>query len=928
MGSRTDGTLPGSVLTGPLVGREAELSVVWARLKRARSGRGQVLGLTGAPGMGKSRLAAEILRLGQGLGFAVHSGACRPGDETTAYLVWQPIWRALLGLDPSLPATQQEARLAARVAAHDGGSSQRTPLLAPVVNLPMSDSELTAPLDTRARSEFLRSLLLDLFRASAASTPLVLVLEDCHWIDPTSLELLELLASNVAAQPVLIVATSRPTDAAATAFAPLAHLGNFTDIPVPRLPVHDAERLVTQRIRSLRHGQADVPRTVVRRIVASAGGNPLHLEELVSFLLAEATGPWIPRALAGPDLPDDLWRLVSARTDRLGVAERTTIEVASVIGARFSAGWIWGSYPSAGPPEQVLRHLERLAELELVRRYPAGDKLDYEFKHAVTREAVYERLPAGRRETLHRCVARFIERTYPDRLTELVDLLAHHYGETSDVVKKRRWFRAAADAAKAAFATEAAIGHYDRLLELLAPEDTGELLIELGDLLLLTARWTRAERAYRRALRVAASTGDRRVLAEGHRGLGSVIPYTQSDGWELRDAAGLLGLAVDEFDELQDGPGLAKALERLAWTSWELAEYSDALEASDRHLEIAREAGDAVGVSAALGNLGLVHWHTGEHEVALEDLQQALEAATRAGYRPGEIRAANDLASVRSERGDHVNAIRDFWKALRVAQEIGDRRNVTLVMGNIGESHRRQGEYGRALRCFADAFRIAVEIGDRVGMTWLAGNLATTMAAQGRQPEAELLLDRAVTLARQLDARYWLCESLHQQALLLATAGRLDQAALLNEEALDIASRHDLGRIRLRASLLSIRLQVALGRMERSDAMEELQELRWTWSDAPEQATILDALWQLDPTQEQLRWDAAELYGRLYREAPTVEHRKAYKRLTGGASLPHPRSLPGVPNSISRKPLDLPKVLEQLDQAIRGTSSAYAEGRR
>jgi tetratricopeptide (TPR) repeat protein len=916
-------TLQMTASSGPIVGRQAELRAIGTLLERARSGRGQVASLTGEPGVGKSRLAVEVIRLARRLGLAVHTGACRADGGATAYLVWQPIWRTLLEVDPSLSAAEQQTRLARRVAEYDGGSSRRAPLLSPVLNLPLPDSDLTASLDPLARAELLRSLLLDQFRAVATATPLLVVLEDCHWIDPASQLLLEFLARNVADQTVLIVVTSRPADTAATAFVPLAQLGHFAEIPIRQLPMEDAERLVTQRIGSLRRSANDVPLGVVRRIVASAGGNPLHLEELVRFLLEGATDPQAPRGPADPGVPDDLSRLVLARTDQLSDGEKVTIEVASVLGPRFQASWIWGSHASAGSPEQVLRYLDHLTELEFVRQVSPGPEPEYEFKHAITQEAVYESLSPGLRETLHGSVARFIERTYPDRLSQFVDLLAHHYGRTPDLTKQREWFRAAADAAKDTFATEAAIGYHERLLALLPPEQTGGLLIELGDLLLLAARWVDAEAVYDRALRVADSIADRTIHAEACRGLGSVLPYIQAQDRVLQQAADQLRRAVMEFDQLQDGRGLVKTLERLAWTSWELGDYPGALAASERHLDIATEAEDLVGVSTALENMGLVRWHTGEHAEALRLLQRALDTATMAGYRPGVIHAANDLAGVRSERGDHVRAIRDFWQALVVAQEIGDRRNVTLVIGNIGESHRRQGEYGRALRCFAHAFRIAVEIADRTGMAALAGNLATTVAAQGREPEAEQLLARAVKLAESLDAQFWICESLYQQALLLTTAGRLHEAEQAIQRVLDITSKHQQGRVELQAGLLSVRLLVALGRMERSAAMWQLRELRNNWVDPPEQAAILDALWQLDPSQEQWRRDAARLYRTLYDQAPTVEYREAYERLTG-ASLPAAPSLPPVPDSVSREPLDLSEVLEQLDQAIRQTRPQVA----
>jgi tetratricopeptide (TPR) repeat protein len=898
------------------VGRQGELRAAGTVLNRARSGQGQVLGLVGVPGIGKSRLVAEILRLARQLGFRVVTGACPAHGTADPYLVWHPIWRALFQVDPSLPVAEQQDLLAVRIAERDGGSSQRASLLGPVVNLALPDSELTAPLDPQARAALLQTLLLDHLRECAAATPLLIVLEDAHWIDPASQALLEFLARNTADEKCLLLVSSRPLESGLPAFGSVAQLGQFTELPVTELSEAEAELLVGQRIRS-RDGGDVVAHDEVRKIVSRASGNPFHLEELVFLRLATGADSPATDAVADLDLPDELRRLVTARTDQLDPDKQAILEVASVLGARFPASWVWGSYPSAGSPDQVLRHLEDLTELQLLRRHDSSGEPEYGFKHALTQEATYQRLSPGRREMLHERVAQFIEHTYADRLSQFTDVLAHHWRMTSNVAKQQAWFRVAGLAAREAFATEAAIGYYEELRELLPSEERGELLIELGDLLCLAARWVDAEDKFQQALEVARSTGDLRVEAQAIRGLGTVLPYAPRSGPTLEQAADQLREAVTKFERLRDRPGLARTIDRLAWTLWGLGEYDEALAASQRQLALATEAGDHVGRSTALENMGVVRWLKGHHGEALDLLKRALDTARQAGYRPGVIVAANDLASVRSELGQHVAAINGLNEALAVAEAIGDRRMAALAIGNIGECHRRRGEYGLALRCFSHAFHLTAEIGDRINMVGLAGNLATTLAAQGREPDAEQLIGRAVALAQHLDAHYWLCESLYQQARLLAATGRTDLAERASRQALNIADRYHHSSVWLQAELLSLRLQVELARKDRSTAIKELRGLllQDTWAKPPDQAAILDAIWQLDPAQEQARRDAARHYRVLYEQAPTVEYREAYERLVGTTLPSRPSPLPPIPASVTR-PLDLAWMLAQLDQAI------------
>ena len=912
MSRHPDPALRESMFTGSLVGRQAELRVARTILDRASSGHGQVLGLVGAAGIGKSRLAAEVQRLARRRGFEVAASVCPAHGTADAHLVWHPIWRARLAVDPSLPIAEQQAHLTARIAERDGGSNQRAPLLGPVVNLTLPDSDLTALLDPQTRAALLQTLLLDLVRDDAAATPLLLVLEDCHWMDPASRDLFEFLARNTAEEKLLLLATSRPPDAGVPAFGSLTQLGHFTELPVTELSEPEAERLVGHRVRSLASG-AHASDDVVRQIAALAGGNPFHLEELVLFLLARDGESPGHDAVANLDLVNDLWRLVTARAEQLDPDELAVLEVASALGSRFPASWVWGSYPAAGAAEQVLPRLEHLTKLQLLRRLGSSGEPEYGFKHALTREAIHERLSPRRRAMLHEHVAQFIEQTYADRLSQFVDVLAHHYRMTSNVAKQRAWFRVAGATASEAFATETAIGYYQELLELLPSEETGEVLIELGELLRLAAQWLDAERAFQQALEVARWTNDPRVEAQAIRGLGSVLPFAAGNGRTLDQAVELLRTAVMKFGQLKDKAGLAKTLERLAWTLWGLGDYDGALEASDRQLALAIEDDDHVGRSAALENMGIVRKRTGDYARALDLLEESLDTAKLAGYRPGVILAANDLATVRSELGQHAAAIAGFNEALSVAEEIGDRRMAALAIGNIGECHRRRGEYGLALRCFSHAFHLTAEVADRPNMVCFAGNLATTLAAQGREREAEQLLDRAVALARHLNAQYWLCESQFQRARLLAETGRADEAERANREALDIAEQYHRG-VELPARLLSLRLQVELSDMDRSTAIRELRSLRDIWTEPAEQAAILDTIWQLDPAQEQARRDAASRYRALYEQAQTVDYREAYERLVG-AALPRQSPLAPIPASVSR-PLDLAWVLAQLDQAI------------
>ena len=901
----------------PLVGRDGEVARIRALVARTVAGEGQVVCLVGEAGIGKSRLGADVIRMTEGLGFASYTGACRSHGTATSYLVWRSIWSDLLELDTSLPIAEQAAQLTRRIGLLDGGSGQRAPLLGPVVNLPMPDSELTAPLDPQSRDELLRSLLLECLRDRTARAPLLLVLDDCHWIDPASYALLEFLGQHIADQPVLILAIARPPAGDSSPLASLSQLGRFTELRLGELAGVDAELLVGLRLRQRYGADTVAAPEVVRRVTERGDGNPFYLEELVNYLHSRGIDPRDPRALASLELPDGLQRLLMARIDRLSEGEKATIKVASVIGRWCRARWIAESYPPAGPPEEIANHLERLHELDLMPRRAAAPEPEYQFKHAITQEVAYQSLTFQLREALHERVGLFIERTYPDRLSQYVDMLAHHYGRTRRVDKQRIWFRAAGDAARAAFANEAAVGYYERLLPLQPEEETGEVLVALGGIWHLTGRWAEAERTLRRAMEVAATAGRRDVLAASQRDLGDLFMYTQS----YTEAVGWLTRAADEFEHLGDRQGLSRTLDRITFALYQQGSYDEALAVAGRHLEMATEAGDLPGVSIALNYTGLVRLNTGQTAAALALLQRALDTAAEAGDRRCLLYAAGNLGLAHWRYGDHTRAVACYHQALSVAKEMGDRQIVGVYVGNLGAVYRDQGDHARATRCFVHALRIALELGDWTSVADQVACLAATAAAEANEGEAERRFAQAIALARQLDAPYFLSDSLHELAKLRLAQGRLDEAERLNQEALEVADRSNERDIQVRARLLSLHLQVTLGRIDTDAAMEQLRALEGAWVEPHERAALLDALWQLDPTQEETRKTAAALYRGLYERAPSIRHRDAYARLTG-VKLPPGPPLPPLPDELQEDTGDVDALLRQIEEVSMQLGSA------
>jgi predicted ATPase/class 3 adenylate cyclase len=902
-----------SPATGALVGRAAELGQLRGFVRQVESGHGRVVWLHGEAGIGKSRLAAETCRMTANLGYSGYRDSCRSHSTRAGYLVWRSIWRELLDIDAARPVEEQRAALTARIARYDG-TGERAPVVAAVIDLPMPDTDLTAQLDPAGRDELLRATLTAVLRDRAADGPLVLLLEDCHWIDPASLNLLGLIAPHLADLPVLVLATSREP-----APARLTGRSRVTEMALTQMTGPDAERLTMLRLRDWYGRDAAVAPELIRRIGEQAGGNAFYIEELVSYLHGHGVDPTDPRALATLYLPDSLQRLVMARIDQLTDDEKAAIKVASVIGRRFQPPWITSVYPAAGTIAQVATHLRRLHALDLTPQVGAGPEPEYEFRHPITQEAAYQSITHGTRATLHERVGQFVEETFADRLAQYADMLAHHYARTSRVDKQLVWFRVAGDRAKAMFANEAATHYYGQLLPLLPEAEQAALHVEIGTVHDHTGQWAEAEDHYRLAMRKAEATGRPECVAAGQRQLGNLLMYTHS----YAESVTWLELALAGFESLGDAAGLSRTMERMTFALFRQGAYGEALDMGRRHLAMATKAGDLSAMSIALNHIGLVHLNTGRLEAALDHLRRSLSTAEQAGDRQCMLHAANNLGWASRRGADHVPAIASFRHALSVARDIGARHTGdVIVVGNMGEIYREEGDLHRARICAMHSLRVAVDLGDWSSVADQLAGLSAIAAAEGRPADARRLLVRAIEMARELDAPFHLCEWMHRLARLHLDAGRTAEAERLNSEALRIAEEHDERETQVNAYVMSIRLQVAAGEIDARAATDLLRKAVGEWTEPHEVAALLDAAWYADPADEEARTTAAGIYRRLYTRAPTVEYRQAFRRLTGEWLPPGP-PLPELPDWIAAESgPDLETLLERIDRSPRRQDAA------
>jgi class 3 adenylate cyclase/predicted ATPase len=429
----------------PFVGREEEMAMLMRRWERARQGDGQLVLIVGEPGLGKSRLIEEF------------HGRLR--DTPHTWLEWScsqllqntplhPIaeWGRQRFGGADVSAERRFAELEGTLAQLKLAPAENAPLLAPLLDIPLPQDRAPTLSSEELRRRQLTALTA-MVMASARVQPVVLAVEDLHWADPTTLDVLRGIAGPGALAPLFIVATTRPE------FRPpwdmRSHHATISVAPLDRAQVRE---MIAEL--SARHA---LPREVVDDVAARTGGVPLFVEEVTRLLLERGEKGGIQV------IPPSLQQSLMARLDRLGPA-REVAQVGSVIGRGFSYGLL---RTLTGVADAALRAaLEQLAEADilLVQGFPPDS--DYRFKHALIQDAAYENLLKSRRQMLHRRVAEILRDRFPETVAAEPEVLAHHFTQAALTDAAIEWWGKAGEQALRHSAFQEAISHLGKAIEM------------------------------------------------------------------------------------------------------------------------------------------------------------------------------------------------------------------------------------------------------------------------------------------------------------------------------------------------------------------------------------------------------------------------------------------------------------------------------
>ncbi|MGN6867161.1 MAG: ATP-binding protein [Solirubrobacteraceae bacterium] len=772
----------------PLVGRERELAAGKEAIDRVLAGAGGVLFVTGEPGIGKSRLLSELRAQFESSTSAGGrtlwlEGRAASYSEMVPYGPFQHLLREWIGL----PAGQPELRVRVALrratdALFGDGATEFHPWLGLVLGLTPGEAggELRPEVARRRAIEATHALLTRL----AADGPVVIAVDDLQWADATSLELVETLVAVCDREPVLLVLAQRTEREHACwnlrerALREVPH--RTREVALSPLPEHTDEQLLGALV-----GPTTLPTQLKRQLLATAGGNPFFLEELLHSLedagaLVCGDGGWrLERDVDFP-VPETVHNVILARLDRLPPESRSLLAAASVLGRQFGRSLLEAVV--GVDPGDALRELQRLDLVRETRRWPDRE---YSFKHPLIRDTAYRGLLVERRRELHARTAAALVQLFPERSHENEVILASHLLEAGLLAEALPHLRSAGDGAARVHASHEALEHYGTALsvaERLEADDgtVGALHLARGQAFYRSGRFLEARADYEAALEHARTAHDRSLELRALEELGWLQLVA---GARIRDAIARLEDALAIAHELSDDEAKVRLLSHLAVVHSHGLRFAEARRLSRNALHIAGALGDDQLVAAALDSAKTVAVYLGEFgelRAIVQQLEQILRRYDDSWYLQWTVfESFYPLAA----EGLWSQAATAIEAALELNRRIGDRANEPYFLAGLGWLHRARGDYGRALACGRRAAELASALDHRSWIAWSETLLSATLIDLNAFAEAADHLQRGLAHAEGVAAplhvfRCVACLAHAQRAL-----GDLDRATTSADRA-------------------------------------------------------------------------------------------------------------------------------------------------
>ncbi len=841
----------------PLIGRQQELQTLRGTFEELASGQGHIVTVLGEAGLGKSRLVAEFkdwaLSQATATGLTWLDGRCLSYTQASPYRPWLDVIRHYFGIEEGETADTAIAKLRAGLERlMPDRVMDVLPYLAHLLAYELTDAALRDKVVHLDADRLHQQTLLAVewwAEAAARQQPLVIVFDDLHWADPSSLELLERLFIAVERAPLLLALIFRPERGSGCwqlkEMAEREYPHCFTEVKLDLLSAADGERLLDTLL-----GGAALPADAKQRILDKAEGNPFFMEEMIRSLMD--TGILVEKAgqlaladgaeIADIRVPDTLQGMIQARLDRLTEGQRGVVQTASVVGQEFLYR-VLDNVSDEPELEEKLRHLQRVELVALKTRVPEPI---YHFENALTRDVAYNSLLKKVRRQIHRRVGECIESLFSERLEEQYGLLAYHFRQGGVLEKEMIYALLAGQRAQRVYANREARQYLERALELVStlPGDTwaqqASLHESLGDIQMALGAYDEAHRHFDQAFRLREDNDDDPLLRATLCRKKARVYWWQGEyeatlDW-LDRAEALLGGEVET-------PEAARIATQRGSTLLRQGDLGRALEWAERGLALAEAQNDRREIAQALSLLGGIVWRQGDATRTIELCRRSLALCDEIGDWCGRIDALTNLGIALFDQGQWLESRRSLEEALELSRRIEDAARQARTVNNLSWVLTNLGDFDQAIAGYEDALRLYQKSGSAFVIAAIHNNLGAVHVKKGDFQRALSYLQASRQQFDELGATPMLSENARYQAEAYLGLGRLDEADQWADTALALAQEHDCAPDRAAAR----RVQGMIHRARRNwdEARAILQDSLAQWRELNQPYEIAMTLMEL-----------------------------------------------------------------------------------
>jgi class 3 adenylate cyclase/tetratricopeptide (TPR) repeat protein len=726
-----------------LVGRDEEFELLLRRWQRAKSGEGQVVLLSGEAGIGKSRLTAALL---ENLATEPHARLryfCSPQHTNSAlYPIIGQMERAAGLVHDDTPQARLDKLDA--VLAQTSTSIEDAALFAEMLSLPNDGRYPALELTPDQRRQRTLDALILQVQALTRSSPVLMIFEDAHWADPTSLEVLSRAVDRIAALRALLIVMFRPEFD-----PPWIGQPHVTALPINRLAQREVVAIIDHLV-----GNKVLPADVMAEIVERTDGNPLFVEELTKAVLeaeSEGDGRRIVTAVPSPGLavPGSLHASLMARLDRLGPAKEVA-QIGAAIGREFSHALLAALVRK--PEAELGSALDRLIAAGLLFRQGVPPHARYLFKHSLVQDVAYGSLLRSKRHQLHAEIAGILERQFRDTIDSSPGLLSHHYKSAGKFDRAIPYSIRAGDVAASRYASSEATVHYqaafDMASELQASDEAGNARVQA--VLKLASVATRREH-FERDLRNLEGVRQLAESGANREQLCRILYWTGRMHFVLGNfdrGVEYAQQALRVAEEVGGGDGLtAEPINLLARIHCLRGEPAPAAQYAARNVGQMHRLGNRVEEAAVSGVLAFACGMSGRYRDAVNAAEQGVMLARGLDHLPTLAACYMYRAVVKGWFGHIQDAVSDFEQARTISERVGDLFRRYLVHGWRGEAYVLCGDYAAAGKELGQC----IVLGDQIGTSFHRGAFLAFVARvrlhEGDLAGAQRAIEEAVHIA-------------------------------------------------------------------------------------------------------------------------------------------------------------------------------------